>query len=233
MRKWKNWKVISRILDRRAIMIYFAAWLLFFSVTPGQKGAMDILGGFSPQESRGLDIMGIMRWNLCVLPPVAVSILFMDVEMGVLRVYTMVRSENVKKWFLPRFMSIAAANLAYLLLFVGIAEIGVGSGGYKRNDFGLFLAVFFLHSFLMSVVSVALYGKSMKVHTAVVFYLLVEGIMVVIGDIFPRTAACLPPYWGMIRQVGGGSTGYFFGIIGLSAVIIAVSVVFTIMSLRV
>ncbi len=232
MRKSKNWKIISRILDRRAAMIYFAAWLLFFTVMPGQKGAMDILGGFSPQESRGLDILGIMRWNLCVLPPVAVSILFMDVEMGVLRVYTMVRSGSVGKWYLPRFIGIVAANLVYLLLFVGITEAGVGSGDYKRNGFGLFLAVFFLHSFLMSVVSVALCGKSRRVHTAVVFYLLVEGIMVVIGDIFPRTSACLPPYWGMIRQVGGGSTGYLFGIMGLSAVAIAVSAVFTINSLR-
>ncbi len=232
MRKSKNWKIISRILDRRAITIYFAAWLLFFTVMPGQKGAMDLLGGFSPQESRGLDILGIMRWNLCVLPPVAVSILFMDVEMGVLRVYTMVRSGSVGKWYLPRFIGIVAANLVYLLLFVGIAEAGVGSGDYKRNGFGLFLAVFFLHSFLMSVVSVALCGKSRRVHTAVVFYLLVEGIMVVIGDIFPRAAACLPPYWGMIRQVGGGSTGYLFGIMGLSAVAIAVSAVFTIYSLR-
>lgn len=232
MRKSKNWKIISRILDRRAIIIYFTAWLLFFTVMPGQKGAMDILGGFSPQESRGLDILGIMRWNLCVLPPVAVSILFMDVEMGVLRVYTMVRSESVKKWYLPRFIGIAAANLVYLLLFVGVAEIGMRSGDYKRNGFGLFLAVFFLHSFLMSVVSVALCGKSRRVHTAVVFYLLVEGIMVVIGDIFPQTAACLPPYWGMIRQVGGGSTGYLFGIMGLSAVVIEVSAVYIIKSLR-
>lgn len=232
MRKTKNWMIISRILDRRAIIIYFAAWLLFFTVTPGQKGAMDILGGFSPQESRGLDIMGIMRWNLCVLPPVAASILFMDVEMGALRVYTMVRSGSVKEWFFPRFMGIAVANLAYLLLIVGIAEIGVGSGDYKRDGFGLFLAVFFLHSFLMSAVSVALCGKNRRVHTAVVFYLLVEGIMVVIGDIFSRTAACLPPYWGMIRQVGGGSTGYLFGIMGISAVVIAVSAVYILKSLR-
>lgn len=229
---WKNRKMISRILDRRAIMIYFAAWLLFFTVTPGQKGAMDILGGFSPQEGRGLDILGIIRWNLCVLPPVAASILFMDMEMGVLQAYTMVRSESVQKWFLPRFMGIAAANLVYLLLFVGIAEIGMGSEDYKRNGFGLFLAVFFLHSFLMSLFSVALCGKSRRVHTAVFFYLLVEGIMVVVGDIFPRTAACLPPYWGMIWQVGGGSTGYLFGIIGLSAAVIAVSAVFVMKNLR-
>lgn len=232
MKRSKRWKIISRVLDMRVILIYFAAWLLLFTVTPGQKGAMNILGGFSPQESRGMDILGIMRWNLCVLPPVATSILFMDVEMGLLRVYTMVRSGSVKKWFLPRFMGIAAANLVYPLLFVGIAETGVGSGDCKRDGFGLFLAVFFLHSFLMSVVSVALCGKSRGVPVAVVFYLFVEGVLVVIGNIFPRTAVCLPPYWGMIRQTGGGSTGYLFGIIGLSAVIIAVSVAFIIKSLR-
>ena len=90
----------------------------------------------------------------------------------------------------------------------------------------------FSRVFLMSVFSVALCGKNRRVHKAVVFYLLVEGIMVVIGDNFPRTAACLPPYWGMIQQVGGSSTGYLFGIIILSAVIIVVSAVFIKKGLR-
>lgn len=213
-------------------MIYLGALLLLFTVTPGKRGAMDILGGFSPQESRGLDIQGIMRWNLCVLPPVAVSILFMDVEMGALRFYTMVRSESVRKWWLPRLLGMIAAHLAYLLLFVVAAEAGMGGGECKRSGFGLFLAVFFLHSFLMSAVSAALCGKSRRVHTAVVFYLFVEGIMVVMGDIFPRTAAFLPPYWGMIRQVGGSGAGYLFGIISLSAGVIAVSAVFIMKRLR-
>ena len=63
---WKKgfpWRIAGRILDRRAIMIYFAAWLLFFAVTPGHKGAMAILGGFSPQESRGMDILGCSSWH--------------------------------------------------------------------------------------------------------------------------------------------------------------------------
>lgn len=231
--KKMNRKIISRILDRRAMLIYFAAWLLLFTVTPGQKSAMNFLGGFSPRESRGLDVLGIMRWNLCVLPPVAVSILFMDVEAGVLRTYTMIRVKKAKEWFLPRFAGIAAANLVYLLLSVGLTEVCTGSGDYRRDGFPLFLLLFFLHSFLMSTVSVALCAKSRGVHMPVVFYLAVEGVMVVIGNIFPQTAACLPPYWGMIRQAGGGG-GIFYPllIIGFSAVIIVISVIFIVKSLR-
>ena len=60
-----------------------------------------------------MDIIGIIRWNLCVLPPIAASILFMDMEMGVLQIYTMIRSENTKNglysglWelLLPTFLS--------------------------------------------------------------------------------------------------------------------------------
>ena len=76
--------------------MYTVVIILLFAVTPGQKGVINILAGFSPQESRGLDIIGIIRWNLCVLPPIAASILFMDMEMGVLQIYTMIRSENIK-----------------------------------------------------------------------------------------------------------------------------------------
>lgn len=228
-------KMISRILDKRALMIYFAACLLICIVTPGQKSAMNLLGGLSPRESRGLDIVGIMRWNLCVLPPVAVSILFMDMEMGVLRFYALIRTKNVKRWFLPRFTAIAAANLIYLFLFVALAEILAGSGEYKRNGFLLFLIIFFLHVFMMSTVSVALCAGSGGEAISVIFFLAVEGIMVVIGDIFPKTADYLLPYWGMIWQVGGardGDASWLLMIMGVSAAIIVGAALFIIKSLR-
>lgn len=228
-----NRKMIGRIMDKRAIAIYLAAFLLLFAVTPGQKDVLDILGGFSPQESRGPDMIGIMRWSLCVLPPVAVSILFMDAEMGGLRFYTMIRAETVKKWVILRFMGIAAANLFYLLLFTVLTEICAGNGGYRRRVFLLFLLLFFVHSFGMSMVSAALCTQSKGIHMAVVFYLTVEGIMVVIGDIFPQTAAYLPPYWGMIRQVGEACrSGYLLSIMGFSAAVIAGSVIGIIKGLR-
>lgn len=228
-----NRKIINRIMDKRAIIIYLAAFLLLFTVTPGQKDILNILGGFSPQKSRGLDMIGIMRWNFCVLPPVAVSILFMDVEMGVFRFYTMIRAKTVKKWFFLRFMGIAAANLLYLLLFAILTEICAGSGDYKKSAFLLFLILFFAHSFFMSMVSVALCAQSKGIHMSVVFYLTVEGIMVVIGDIFPQTAAYLPPYWGMIRQVGEAcESGYLLSIMGFSAVMIVGSILFIIKGLR-
>lgn len=227
-------KIISRILDRRAIIIYLAACLLLFIVTPGQKGVMNILGGFTPKGSRGLDIIGIMRWNLCVLPPVAASILFMDVEMGALRVYTLIRTKNVKRWFLSRFTAIAAANLIYLFLFTVLAESYAGSGDYKRNGFFVFLTIFFLHSFMMSVVSVALCARSGGVRISVIFFLAVEGIMVVIGDIFPQTAAYLLPYWGMIQQVGAydGSVLYLLLIMGVQTAMIVSSTILIVKSLR-
>lgn len=226
-------EMIGRILDRRALIIYLAACLLLFIVTPGQKSVLNVLGGFSPKGSRGLDIIGIMRWNLCVLPPVVASILFMDVEMGALRVYTLIRTKDAKKWFLPRFTAIAANNLIYLLLFTVLAEI-CACADYKRSSFILFLIIFFLHSFMMSIASVALCALSGGVHVSIIFFLAVEGIMVVIGDIFPQTAAYLVPYWGMIQHVGAydGSVPYLLLIMGVTAVMIAGSALIIIKSLR-
>lgn len=228
-------KVIRRILDKRALIIYLAACLLLFTVTPGQKSVMNILGGISPQGSRGLDMTGIMRWNLCVLPPVAVSILFMNVEVGALRIYTLIRTKTVRRWFLPRFAAIAAANLIYLFLFTVLAESCAGSGDYKRKHFYIFLAVFFLHSLMMSVVSAALCVRSGGVSLSVIFFLAVEGIMVVIGDIFPQTAAYLLPYWGMIQQIGEtyeNSVLSLLLITGVSAAMIVSAALLIINSLR-
>lgn len=230
-----NRKIICRILDKRALAMYIAVFLLLFAVSPGQKGVMHILGGFSPRKSGALNILGIMRWNLCVLPPIAVSILFMEVEMGRLRIYTMIRGKNVIQWFLARFTGIAAANLVYLFLFVGLTEVWAGSGDYKKDGFYLFLLLFFLHSFLMSVVCAAFCAHSKGVPVSVVFYLVVEGIMVVIGNIVPQTAFLLLPYWGMIRQVGdasGGGICYLFLIMGVSAGLIVGAALLMIKSLR-
>lgn len=216
--------------------MYIVVIILLFAVTPGQKGVINILAGFSPQESRGLDIIGIIRWNLCVLPPVVASILFMDMEMGVLQIYTMIRSENIKKWFIQRFMGIVIANLFYMLLFVVITELCADAGDYKKKGFLLFLTLFFLHTLLISLVSVALCTQSKNIHITIVFYLAVEGIMVVIGEFFPKIAAYLPPYWGMIRQVENalsGTISYLFLITGISAVIMIGSFMFTIKCLRV
>lgn len=230
-----NIKIINMILNRRIIAMYIAVIILLFAVTSGHNGAMNILAGFSPQESRGLDIIGIIRWNLCVLPPVATSILFMDIEIRVLQIYTMIRSKNIIKWFIQRFIGIVIANLFYLFLFVVIAEICVAPGDYKKNGFLLFLTLFFLHTLLVSLVSVALCVQSKNIHITIVFYLTVEGIMVVIGEFFPKIAAYLPPYWGMIRQVENSSFGdmsYLFLIIGISVVIIISSFIFIIKTLR-
>lgn len=227
--------MVGQILDKRAFMIYFAAWLLLFTVAPGPKSTMNLLGGFSPQESRGLNTLGIVRWNLCVLPPVSVSILFMDIEMGRLRTYTMIRAGNINTWFRPRFMSIAVANLIYLLLFTGLTEICVGVGDYKSNGFLLFLVLFFLHGFLMSIISSALCTQSEGIRMSVIFYLAVEGVMVVIGNVFPPAATYLPPYWGMIQQVKSAYDGailYPFFIAVFSVVTIVVSSVFIIKCLR-
>lgn len=229
-----NRRIINRILNKRVIVMYAIAFLLLLAVTPEPKSVMDILGGFSSQERKGLNIIGIMRWNLCVMSPIMVSILFMDMEMGTLRVYTMIRAKNMKRWFQSRLISIAVSNLIYLFLFVRGVEICIGCCNYRRKDFGLFLLLFFLHSFLMSMISVALCAQNKGIHLAVIFYLTVEGVMVIVGDIFPPMARYLLPYWGMIRQVRNVSDhSYLFFVIGFSVLLIVVCCVFIIKSLRV
>ena len=46
--------VQSFLLNRRTITMYIVVIILLFAVTPGQKGVINILAGFSPQDSRGI-----------------------------------------------------------------------------------------------------------------------------------------------------------------------------------
>lgn len=83
--------IITRIISWRTIAAYIAVFLLLVITAPKGVSITELLGGFSAIGGMGrLNILGIMRWNLCVLPPVAVSILFMSSELGPLSAYTVI-----------------------------------------------------------------------------------------------------------------------------------------------
>lgn len=239
--------MIRRILSRRNYVIYFAACLLLTIVTQEAGSAVDILGGFTPAQGGSLNVLEIMCWNLGILPPVGAAVLFMEEELGTMRYFTLPRSKSVRRWCLLRFAAIGAVNLSYLLtaeavsVFCAMMRAG-WSGETVKNAVGnavgnadmrkgcsiiIFLAVFFVHSFMMSSVSAALLAWKGRPQAPLLLFLVVEGCLTIVGNLFPRAGAYLPPYWGMARQARFWAEDgmlYLLWIAGLQAALAAAAV---------
>jgi len=111
-------RLFTRVFDHHTFACYFAAIALMLFLVGGHRSPLLFFMGFSAQDGAGgLDIMRTMEWNLCVLPPVSASILFLMPELGALSTYTIVRSKNIRRWWLMRLA--AEVGIYYVFFFFG------------------------------------------------------------------------------------------------------------------
>lgn len=192
-------KMICRILSSRGLAMYLIAYVLLL-ITTGRASVVDILGGFSPERSFGLNVLGIMRWNLGVLPPVIIGILFMSSELGKLSCYTVIRSKSINRWFLLRYTCIVLADVVYLLFFVIITTVFGYNAGCGIKGICLFMLVFSVHTILISTLSVSLLAVFKSHRIALLSFFIVEGVMPAVGSVFPSASKYLLPFWGMAND---------------------------------
>ena len=195
--------MITRILNRYTIAAYFAMFLLLLITAPGNVSITELLGGFSAVRGMGrLNILGIIRWNLCVLPPVAVSTLFMSSELGRFSTYTVIRAASMKTWYLVRLCTVILANLIYTSAFTLLgAVLGLNARSELSQIYQLIL-IFPMHTTLMSGISAALLTISRSSKVSIFAYFIVEGGMVIGGSLFPSISQYLLPFWGMVQSEG-------------------------------
>lgn len=195
--------MITRIINWRTIAVYFAVFLLLLLTAPKSVSITELLGGFSAVGGMGrLNILGIIRWNLCVLPPVAVSIHFMSSELGSLSTYTVIRTTRIKTWYLARLCAVILANLGYIFVFILLGAVfGLNA---KSDLFRLYqlTLIFPMHTALMSNISVALLTICRSSKVSIFAYFIVEGGMVIEGSLFPNASKYLLPFWGMVQSEG-------------------------------
>lgn len=113
-------RLFTRVFDHHTFACYFAAIALMLFLVGGHRSPLLFFMGFSAQDGAGgLDIMRTMEWNLCVLPPVSASILFLMPELGALSTYTIVRSKNIRRWWLMRLAAVVVINYVFFLFALG------------------------------------------------------------------------------------------------------------------
>lgn len=193
-------KAIGRILNFRNILIYLLAYILLFLVSEQGDSVVEICGGISVSRFSGLNVIRIMRWALCVLPPIAVSILFMEEELRVCVIYTVIRAKNIRQWWCVHWLGVFIINLMYPVLFAAVSVLPGINRWTRGENHTLFFLIFGIHIFTMSILSVLILLVCKSLNMSVLFYGVVEIAMVAIGSVSPESSAYLLPFWGMVKN---------------------------------
>lgn len=192
--------LLTRVFDRHTCTCYFAAITLMLILAGGHRSPLLFFMGFSAQDGAGgLDILKTMEWNLCVLSPVSASILFLMPELGALSTYTIVRSKNIRRWWLMRLAAIVAINYAFFVF--ALLLLSLTSGTEMLAEWSTVAVLFPLHTTLLS----SLCAGGMVLFTSratIIIYLLIECGLLVVGMAYPPISLFLPPYWGMAQAMG-------------------------------
>ncbi len=215
-------EVISRIIDKRTLILYFFTYMLLLIVSNEGDSIIDIFGGFSTSSKGGMNVIKIMRWNLCVLPPVAVSIIYMDKELGTFGIYTIVRCKHMRHWWCMHWMAVVFANLAYVIIPTITGIVIDKNIKYGKESYGLFFIVFLSHILLMSILSVLIFIVCRSLNMSILFFGIVEIFLVAMGSLYPQISPFLLPFWGMVKNENDRLI-----VISISIVLIMASILYT------
>lgn len=226
-------RMFQRIMDRTALCICLGVTALLLLTSADTPTALNLLGGFSAATTMGmLNVVGIIRWILVVLPPTAISVLFITSELGPQSTFTMIRSKSVVRWIVARLGMILAVNLIYPLILLVVGFIFMPP---PAIDAMRLYIIFSIHTCMVSFLSVFLVAIFRSPKPAFLAFIIIEGCSVVVGNIVPSISKYMVGFWGMALNsiflfdnsiVHYGITAFF------SIAVCLLSAVFTVLHLR-
>ena len=226
-------RMFQRIMDRTALCICIGITALLLLTSADTPTVLNLLGGFSAATTMGmLNVVGIIRWILVVLPPTAISVLFITSELGPQSTFTMIRSKSVVRWIVARFGMILAVNLIYPLILFVVGFIFMPS---PAIDAMRLYGIFSIHTCMVAFLSVFLVAIFRSPKPAFLAFIIIEGCSVVVGNIVPSISKYMVGFWGMALNsiflfdnsiVHYGITAFF------SIAVCLLSAVFTVLHLH-
>lgn len=128
-------------------------------------------------------------------------------ELGALSTYTIVRSKNIRHWWLMRLAAVVVINYVFFLFALILLSL-ISGAELSLAQLSTTAVLFPLHTTLLSVFcagGMILFAS----RAAVILYLLVECGLLAVGMAYPPVSLFLPPYWGMAQAMGNnfGSQG--------------------------
>lgn len=196
-----RWHLLRRIFNRHTIICYITAVCLMLILVGERDSAITFFQGFSVSNGMGrLDLLKVMEWNLCILPPISASLLFVIQELGVLSSYTVLRTRTIRFWWMVRFAAVIIIN--YVFFFFSAMTLFLSDGSAIQWETWLRTAALFpLHTTLLSVLcctGILLFSS----RAAVIIYLLIEAVFLLFGLVHPPISLFLIPFWGMVEAMG-------------------------------
>lgn len=183
------------------------------------------LGGVVPGGS--LEVVAIIRWNVCVLAPVVMSWLYFAPQIGPLCVYTMIRSGNILRWLIERVTIVVMLNFVYPLFYLCISFVeGIHTTYYAMDILKIYI-LFASHTLMVSLISIVAFALWRSAKAAVSLFAGLEVIGICVGSLIPNIAPYLPSFWGMftMRSAQGASNNslvYTLLMIVLSCIILMI-----------
>lgn len=197
---------LSRIFNWYTAICCIVAVCLMLFLFCVRSSTTILFQGFSAANSMGrLDLLKTMEWNLCILPPVSASLLFIAPELGVLSTYTVLRTSTMRRWWLARFGAMAMINYVFFFFALGVLTLFAGNT-MQWAQWLPTAALFPLHTTVLSALCCCGILLSSS-RAAVIIYLLIEAGLLLIGLALPPVSLFLIPYWGMVQAMGS-SWGY-------------------------
>jgi len=194
------WKMIGRILDFRAVALYLLTILiLIFTNQSGAPSLTDLLGGVPRSGSvYSLDVYGMIKWCVCVFPPVAASVLFMLQETGIFSGYTVIRYKNVKMWMITRLGAVIAANMFYFILCVIFTTVTGSNAHLAMTAIAHIALIFQIHTTMLSFLSVSALMITRKPAIPLIVFFIITGVTVMLGTTVPTLSKYMIGLYGMV-----------------------------------
>lgn len=220
---WERLAVLAqRIINIRTLLIYIAALVVLRALT-GNMCFGEVFGGFPVEKGYGMPFEKIMAWNICILSPITVGMLYIDEELGRPGIYTMVRSVYMKKWWSLRWITLAVADVLYVVFIIAMDMLWCDRE-HGCGEYGTFALTFFAHIFVITVLTVCVLVVFKSLKAALLVYGLVEIFSTAAGCTNEGLSNVLLPFWGMVNYKNGWNMGeleYRLGTCGISLVIAA------------
>ena len=227
MKKSGGWKrlvvMAQRIINIRTFLIYIATFFVLRALT-GNMCFGDVFGGFPVEKGYGMPFEKIMAWNIGILPPIVVGMLYIDEELGRPGIYTMVRSRYMKKWWSLRWITMAVADALYVACIIAMDMLWCYRG-HGCEEYGIFALTFLIHIFVVTVLAVCVLVVSKFLKATLLGYGFVEIFFTAAGCMNVGLSNVLLPFWGMVNHKNGWNMGeleYRLTMCGISLVIAAV-----------
>lgn len=160
----------------------------------------EIYGGISSTSNSQTNVILIMRWGLCVLPPLVCCVLFMKEELQSVAVFTVVREKTIQQWWCKRWNHIGWINVLYLVVFEGVYVLENLLGVNHVHFNILRILPFGAHVYSMSVMSVIILTKFRSFKWVSFFFGMIEIFFVVIGVSSRALSSFIYPFWGMMNN---------------------------------